>query len=263
MKIDLRSNYDSFPENFGANKGTVNFYVDNNVYYLEDKIDPKGIALLVEPRAIIPGTYNWIQQKYSHFKYVFTFDSALLRILPNAKLLIYGQITAEFPDDPKDKNISMVCSNKAFCDGHVNRQRVARSLQGLIDTKGKFNGGPFCDDREIYSGYRFNVAMENYSDGHYFTEKICNCLASKVVPIYWGCPHISEYFNMDGIIQVNNSIDIPQVVQSILKDPEGEYNKRLEAIEDNYNRVQKYRSYAKLFLETYGDLLEDLAGSDT
>ena len=259
MRINLRSNYDSFPEHFGSSEGTVNFYVDNNVYYLQDKSDPKGIALLVEPRAIIPGTYNWIEQMYNRFKYVFTFDSKLLSMLPNAKLLIYGQITAEFPDDPKDKNISMVCSDKAFCDGHKNRQRVARSLQGIIDTKGKFNGGSYCDDKDIYSGYRFNVAMENYSDGYYFTEKICNCLASKTVPIYYGCPYINDYFNMNGIIQVNAPMDIPRVVQQVLQDPIGEYNKRLEAIEDNYKRVQKYRSYAKLFLETYSELLEDIA----
>ena len=64
MKINLRSNYDSFPKEYGTGSGTVNFYVDNNVYYLEDMSDEKGIALLVEPRAIIPGTYNWMQQKY-------------------------------------------------------------------------------------------------------------------------------------------------------------------------------------------------------
>lgn len=259
MKINLRSNYDSFPKEYGTGSGTVNFYVDNNVYYLEDMSDEKGIALLVEPRAIIPGTYNWMQQKYKQFKYVFTFDSRLLSTLPNAKMLIYGQITAEFPDDPKDKNISMVCSNKAFCDGHINRQRVANSLKGLIDTYGKFDGGNFADDKDIYSGYRFNVAMENYSDGYYFTEKICNCLASKVVPIYWGCPHIAEYFNMDGIIRANTVDEIKGLVEKVLQDPEGEYNKRLDALEDNFNRVQKYRSYAKLFLETYSDLLEDIA----
>ena len=259
MKIKLRSCYDSFPPSYGSGEGTINFYVDNNVYYLEDKKDDKGIALLVEPRAIIPGTYNWILEKYDRFKYVFTFDSQLLSRIPNAKLLIYGQITAEFPEEPKTKNISMVCSNKGFCDGHLNRQRVARELQNTIDTYGKFNGGSFADDRDIYAGYRFNVAMENYSDGYYFTEKICNCFASKTVPIYYGCPHISEYFNPDGIIQVQSSFDVPRAVNEVLRDPEGEYNKRLEAIEDNFKRVQKYRSYAKLFLETYGDLLEELA----
>lgn len=259
MKINLRSNYDSFPEKFGSGDGAVNFYVDNNVYYLEDKADDKGIALLVEPRAIIPGTYNWIAQKYNRFKHVFTFDSRLLATLPNAKLLLYGQITAEFPNDEKTKNISMVCSNKNFCEGHLTRQRIAFEVSNLIDTYGKFNGGAYCDDKDIYSGYRFNVAMENYRDGYYFTEKICNCLASKTVPIYYGCPHIGEFFNMNGIIAVENPNHIPIVIKEILRDPEGEYNKRREAIEDNFNRVQKYRSYAKLFLETYGEMLEEIS----
>ena len=65
---------------------------------------------------------------------------------------------------------------------------------------------------------------------------------------------------MDGIIQFDETMDIKAIINDILKDPEGEYNKRLEAIEDNYKRVQKYRSYAKLFLETYGELLEEIAG---
>lgn len=259
MKINLHSYYDSFPAEYGNGSGELNFYVDNKVILQEQPDAGNSIALLVEPRAIIPGIYGWMQENYSRFKYVFTFDSILLSALPNAKMLIYGQITAEFPDDPKDKNISMVCSNKDFCNGHLNRQRVAKSLKGIIDTYGQFDGGSFADDKDIYSGYRFNIAMENYADGYYFTEKICNCFASRIVPIYLGCPHITEFFNPDGIIRVEYVDDMKGVVERVLQDPEGEYNKRLEAIEDNFNRVQKYRSYAKLFLETYGDLLEDIA----
>lgn len=256
MHINLNSPYDSFPAEYGNGKGTVNFYVDN--FVMTDRPEPHSIALLVEPRSIQPRVYDWIREHYSKYVYVFTFDRLLLSAIPNAKLLIYGQITAEFPDDPKTKNISMVCSDKEYCEGHKRRQFTANLLKGIIDTYGKFDGGTFADDKDIYSGYRFNVCMENYSDGHYFTEKICNCLASKTVPIYYGCPHIGEYFNMDGIIQFDEAMDIKAIINDILKDPEGEYNKRLEAIEDNYKRVQKYRSYAKLFLETYGDLLEGL-----
>lgn len=66
-------------------------------------------------------------------------------------------------------------------------------------------------------------------------------------------------FNMNGIIAVENPNHIPIVIKEILRDPEGEYNKRREAIEDNFNRVQKYRSYAKLFLETYREMLEEIS----
>jgi hypothetical protein len=256
-KINLNSPYDSFPAEYGSGGGVVNFYVDN--FVMTDRPESHSIALLVEPRAIQPRVYDWIRVNYAKYKYVFTFDNMLLNVLPNAKLLIYGQITAEFPDK-KTKDISMVCSDKGFCEGHNNRKRTATRLKSIIDTYGKFDGGSFADDKDIYSGYRFNVAMENYSDGYYFTEKICNCFASKVIPIYWGCPHIGEYFDTRGIIQVENPDNIPTIVQAILQTGTEEiYNSRLEAIENNFKTVQKYRSYAKLFLETYGDLLEELA----
>lgn len=254
MRIKLKSMYDSFPEKYGESDKQVNFYVDNSVY---DGGGPNDIALMVEPRAIVPGAYAWIEDNWQLYKYVFTFDSKLLR-LPNAKLLLYGQITAEFPDTLKTKNVSMVASNKDFCEGHRNRQVIARALEGKIDTFGKYNGGTYCDDKEFLSEYRFNVAMENFSDGHYFTEKICNCFASRIVPIYWGCPHIGDYFDMEGIIYCRTPEEVIERVDMVLADPAGEYAKRSLAMERNLQLVQKYRNYAELFLKTYGGLLEGI-----
>ena len=259
MKIKLRSNYDDFPPTYGESDKQVNFYVDNNVYYLEntDRHIENAICLLVEPRAIIPNTYTWVSENWHKFKYVFTFDSEMLK-LPNAKLMLYSWINAdvECPDVPKTKNISMVASDKDMCEGHRQRRRVAMELLDRIDTYGKFNGGAYCEDSVYMQGYRFNVAMENYQDGHYFTEKICNCFASKVIPIYYGCPNIGEYFNTDGIIICDSPDDVIEKTLSII-DPVKEYEKRLDAMFDNFHRVQKYRSYAKLFLEMYADLLEE------
>ena len=255
MKINLHSVYmDTFPEQYGSSKKPVEFYVDYDVFKVPGS-EQNAIALLVEPRAIMPGVYYWMEENYNKFRYVFTFDSVLLK-LENAKLLIYGQITAEYPNENKGKNISMVASDKDGCAGHRTRQWVATLLTDRIDTYGRFNGGPYCTDREYLAEYKFNVAMENYSDGHYFTEKICNCFASRTVPIYWGCPHIGEYFNMDGIVYCERPEDVLTAVDRIRKDPLYEYAKRCAAIEDNLRRVQKYRRYADLFLETYAELLE-------
>ena len=255
MKINLHSVYvDTFPEQYGSSKKPVEFYVDYDVFKVPGS-EQNAIALLVEPRAIMPGVYYWMEENYNKFRYVFTFDSVLLK-LENAKLLIYGQITAEYPNENKGKGISMVASDKDGCAGHRTRQWVATLLKDRIDTYGRFNGGPYCTDREYLAEYKFNVAMENYSDGHYFTEKICNCFASRTVPIYWGCPHIGEYFNMDGIVYCERPEDVLTAVDRIRKDPLYEYAKRCVAIEDNLRRVQKYRRYADLFLEMYAELLE-------
>ena len=106
--------------------------------------------------------------------------------------------------------------------------------------------------------FPFNVAMENYQDGYYFTEKICNCFASRVVPIYYGCPNIGEYFDTDGIVICDSPDDVIEKTQEILKNPEDEYNKRISAIEDNFARVQKYRRFEPLFMEMYADKCEIL-----
>ena len=79
-----------------------------------------------------------------------------------------------------------------------------------------------------------------------------------IVPIYWGCPHINEFFNMNGIIWCRTRSGLLSAVDMVLSDPEGEYNKRRDAIEENLVKVQKYRRYADYFLETYGDLLEEM-----
>lgn len=256
MNLNFRSNYESFPREWGNKTGTIEMYIDNFVLLQENDMTPDALAIMVEPRAIYPDIYDWLERNYQRFKYVFTFDSKLLE-LPNAKLLIYGQITDEYPDQ-KTKDISMVASNKDFCDGHKNRQRVARALHKEIDTYGRFDGGDFCSARDFLSGYRFSVAMENFYDGYYFTEKICNCFASKIVPIYLGCPHIGEFFDERGIVICNSPDDVINKTRQILLDPVHEYNVRKNFIENNFKTVQKYRSYSKLFLETYGQLLEEL-----
>lgn len=256
MRINLHSAYDNFPNVYGTSTKEINFYVDEYIYNVED--GDNNIALLVEPRSILHGVYKWVEENSQLFRYIFTFDAHLLRVLSNARLLIYGCISAEYPDMPKTKNISMVCSNKMMCQGHVDRINVATALLDVIDTYGRFNGGNFCDSRDIYADYRFNVAMENFSGGHYFTEKICNCFASKVVPIYYGCPHILEYFYGDGIIIAESPEDVIREVKRVLRNPEEEYNKRKEAIEENFKLVQKYKRYDTLFLKTYSDLLENM-----
>ena len=265
MQIEFKSNYpDSLPHTYGNGNGTVHIYIDNKVFLAADENVSDPIALMVEPRSIFPDAYLWLEKNWKLFKYIFTFDSNLL-ILPNAKLFLYGQITAEYPNHPKTKGVSMVASDKDFCEGHRQRKRVAQTLKPIIDTFGRFDGGAFCDDKDYLANYKFNVAMENYSDGHYFTEKICNCFASKTVPIYYGCPNLERYFNMEGVIYCRTPEQVIKTVQTLVNENliEKAYEYRKPAIEDNYQRVQKYRRFAPLLLDMYGELLEELADGRT
>lgn len=243
------------PEDVKEADGEVNIYSDYaliNEYPYEN-----AIAMLVEPRSIIPEAYDFVREHSTEYKCIFTFDSELL-LLENAKLLLFGYTQCEY-NKPKTKLISMVCSDKEFVEGHRQRKAVAMNLKGIIDTYGKFDGGEFADYEDVWGDYKFNVAMENYSDGHYFTEKITNCFACRVVPIYWGCPNIGEYFNLNGIIRVERVEAIKDIVDLILRHGDVIYDDMKEAIEDNYVRSQQYRYFGETFFNMYSDYIKELA----
>ena len=66
------------------------------------------------------------------------------------------------------------------------------------------------------------------------TEKLFDCFIGKAITIYWGCPNVEEYFNMDGVLRFENYDDLIRVLQSITPDT---YQEKAAAIEDNFNRT--------------------------
>lgn len=211
---------------------------------------PDGsIIMPIEPRSIQPDVYEYIEKNPERYKEIYTFDSRLLK-LPNAKLILYGTVKVE-NDTKKTKLISMACSDKNMCEGHRMRRWVADHIE--VDFFGKYKTGRFCEEYEIYDGYRFNVAIENYKDGYYFTEKICNCFATKTIPIYYGSDRITEYFNKDGIIIAESYEDIPKIVEYIRESNGATYEKRMKAILDNYERVKEFKAFEQIYRRMYGE----------
>lgn len=54
--------------------------------------------------------------------------------------------------------------------------------------------------------YKFNIAFENMSMPGYTTEKICDAMRARVMPIYWGNPNIGAEFNSRSFL---NYFDFP------------------------------------------------------
>ena len=86
----------------------------------------------------------------------------------------------------------------------------------------------------------FAVAIENTNHRGYFTEKILDLFLLRSIPIYWGCSNIGDFFNLDGVIQVNNVDDI---IHQSNKLNRAFYMDKKEAIEDNWNRALKFVDY--------------------
>lgn len=106
---------------------------------------------------------------------------------------------------PKDKIMSIIFSRKQQVFGHQYRHTLVRNILsrnwpidiwGLgCDTlpqdtrvKGKFR------NEEPYDGYRFTIAIENFSLPDYFSEKLTNSLLYECTPLYYGATNINGYF---------------------------------------------------------------------
>ncbi|MCX2717440.1 glycosyltransferase family 10 [Helicobacter sp. MIT 21-1697] len=222
-------------------------------------------ALFSESESIIPDDYRIFDtQKGIHkdFKAVFTYSEKLLNELENAKFipaagLWYGQekgCNIALDDKVyqiKDKNVSMMCSNKIFCEMHKIRHSIAqKALQSQkVDVFGKFNGGVFLPHKaDSLQKYRFQIVVENDCTAYYFTEKILDCFAAQCIPIYLGAREIHQFFNNEGIITFTPKTPLEEILKIC---NEKEYLTRLEAVLDNYQRVLKYQKGSDLFYEEY------------
>lgn len=224
----------------------------------EHKRTGKQILMLVEPRCIIPDVYEWVEnnaeQVSREYEYVFSFDTEILKRFKNSNRIIYGTYTCQSHSE-KTKGISMLCSNKNFCVGHQKRQNIANRIKGSIDLMGTITGR-YCEYIEAYQDYKFNVAIENCKQDYYFTEKLCNCFANRVIPIYYGANKIDEFFDTKGIIQVDDVEEIPDIIRKLNVDRE--YEKRLDSIERNYGLVKQYQLFDKWFFNEYYGILHSL-----
>lgn len=261
MKIRLYALYDNFtldikPKYIEWVKEDCGISIYTDEFIKTNDIDKNAMALLIEPRSIQPAIYEYIKENYTKFKYVFTHDDILLNALPNAKKIVFGGIY-DTSNSKKTKQISMVSSDKQMCELHIQRLKLIRELADnpKVDCLGTWNGGKYVSTKEAHKEYRFAIVIENYISDYWFTEKICNCFANKCIPIYLGARKINEYFNADGIIQANSIDDIKSIILNL--DCDTEYEKRINAVNENYERVKKYRCFEDWFYNEYKELLKE------
>ena len=232
------------------------FYSD--IFVTHPVYEKNACALLIEPRPIQPEIYEYMQRHSDKFKYVFTHDSELLSRIPNGKQIYWGGVWG-FSDEPKTKDISFCSSDKTLCLWHRERLALANKLRSKIDCMGTFNGGKRVSTEEIYKPYRFSIAIENYIDNYWFTEKLCNCFSHKTIPIYIGARKIGDLFNTKGMFICKSAEEVSDTVDMILKrGAERIYEEKKEYIDDNYERVKRFACFEDEFYNMYKDILEEL-----
>ena len=247
----------------------THFYSHGNIGTLVGNPE-KRFAIIVETESIDPGSYALLLRNPGlarEFSGIFTHSARLLDRYGNTRFMPAGGVWYGLPIfggtmDPssylrKSKNVSIVSSNKSMCPLHLLRIEMAKALKasGTVDTYGTFDGGRYVKIAESLTEYRYSIIVENSTEPYCFTEKVMNCFAAMTIPIYIGASKISEFFNPDGIIVVNEQTALADIGEIVNKCSEEDYMSREEAILDNYNRVKSYYCQEDYICAKYGDML--------
>ena len=219
------------------------FLTDHDVFAADAFTNVKRFAWLVESPVITPQSYKFVQDNYELFDVVFTHDDATLKC-PNAKFLPIGMCHLQEDEIglkyQKTKLVSMMYSNKNFAPGHTIRHAVAQEFNEIVDLMGSGATGQHVKKIESCRNHMFSIAIENCRQDSYFSEKLLDCFLTGTIPIYWGMPSISKFFNHRGFF----SFTTLEQLYDILKDQEDLYHFYMDNqhfIQENYERALKYK----------------------
>jgi hypothetical protein len=103
--------------------------------------------------------------------------------------------------------ISVVSSDKSSIPEHRRRfafiNRLIGHFKDRLTVYGSLNGN-YCHDKySALAPYQYSIAIEAASFPDYWTEKIADCFLTETMPLYFGCPNITDYFDRNSFIAID------------------------------------------------------------
>jgi hypothetical protein len=206
------------------------------------------IGILIEPPEI-RGAMG-LQTFLDRFDFILTHDQSI--IASNEKAYLYefgGCWVRDYNFGDKKFGVSTLIGGKKMVHGHNLRSQVFNRSREITIPKNiwisknfppsdKGSGNPILSgSKSDMFNTQFHICIENVKRDNWFTEKLLDCLYTKTIPIYYGCPNIGEWFDTRGFIMVDNTTE---VIEACNRLDSGYYEKHLEFVEENFKRVKNY-----------------------
>jgi len=126
------------------------------------------------------------------------------RIASQPSYFTYDQIKSLQPS--KTRLLSVVCSAKVHSEGHKKRLEFVTALKRHFGDRLDWFGigiRPIVDKSEAILDYKYHIAIENSCYPHYWTEKLADSYLGWALPIYYGCPNVTDYFDQRAMVRIN------------------------------------------------------------
>lgn len=168
----------------------------------------------------------------SNYFFVGTFDKIPLAATP--WILKPYTFLKNLTYEKRNKKISVVCSGKTDTPAHRQRLECIKYLTSrlpplTLDVYGQgldpsqfnncYRGSiPTKCKYDCLSQYTYSLAFENFSYINHISEKLYDCYLSLCIPIYWGCPNVTDYYpsNSLHVIDIYNPEESLRQINSIL-----------------------------------------------
>jgi len=174
--------------------------------------------------------YESVNNKFINSE-IYPFGSCWILTDKNNELtLLKENYYNNFKIENKKFKLSFVTSKKNFLPGHSLRHQISHHLRRNYKYE-IFFPESIKPKLKLFDDSMFHLAIENCKQKHYFSEKIIDSFMSYTIPIYWGCPNIEDYFDINGIIIINNENDLIDVLNNLTEE---DYYKRLNSAKKNY-----------------------------
>ena len=248
-------------------------------------INPYNVLFLHEPNEFF-GSHAKASIISSSFSVILTWNPTLLNMCNNTVNFTYNGQTLDndYVNTLKTKefNVSFLCGTKKLVEGHVLRHK-AYNLKNNITIPNKWyyvledydstnnvrpGYGNYSKDlshippgvdiigygrRVLFENSMFNVVIENVKYDNWYN-KIGDNFLSKTVPLYWGCPNISEFgYDERGIIRFNDENELLDIINNLTPEI---YESMLPYINHNYKlaKIDTFENNISQFFDSFFEL---------
>jgi hypothetical protein len=230
----------------------------------QDEFSPINIISFQEPNEYF-GLHDWTIQNKDLFQIILTQSDKVLNNCDNAVYQPFGHTW--FKEDQYNKEhkkefkLTHLRGKLLKSYGHqirweiLDRKNEIKIPTKFFETYGdRYNiEQARIDKEEVFGNSMFGIAIENFSHRGYFTEKILDCLLLKTIPLYWGCSNIGDFFDIDGIIQFNNTDDLIYIANNLTEEF---YESKKEVIDKNWRLALKYVHYEQNIVDTITNIFK-------
>jgi len=257
FKIEYSSSGSLPPKTFKWSKdsGIADVYIDNGLLRGANGSKSKNkFGWFCESRIVKHNIFtdiknNLVKYKNSYNK-IFTCDESLIEL--DRELFEFCYSGSNLPWTPledqklhnKTKLVSLLASANQSTEGHISRIKLAEKYKNSVDLYGGIFGSKKVgtsgvehyhhkSKAEALNDYMFSITIENFKYDTYFTEKVTDCFATGTIPVYYGTKKVSNYFDSNGIIFLDDTFDISTLTADL-------YHSKLTAVKNNLEKIKSF-----------------------